>query len=998
MIIFARFVALILIIFATPNIVSAQATCTTGRGELWFLNDESGSVSTSEFADAKSFMSSVASGFTFSNTAFRGAIVSWSDTNDQTIESSLTTSFVTAVSDYTRNYSNGTAPAEALTFAAPYITSTARTGVPSVVVMLTDATASQLTSNRANFISAANSIRATAGNEIVVMLIAEAAAAYAADATVKSTIDSVAGSASNVIVGSTYADIANPTKNYISSLTTTTCSVAATAALALPGVSFPTSGQDLSATEGGDTASIPVVLNSQPTNDVTVTVADANGQCTFTPSTLTFTSSNYSTAQSLTVAAVDDLAIEGSHSCTPVFTVTSVDPDYSGFDPIEPTVTIVDNDVPSTSTSTITANPTSIAADGTTTSTITVQLKDANGNNLTTSGGTVVLSTDLGTLGSVTDNGDGTYTATLTSATTVGTATISGTLAGTAITDTATVTMTTTADSDGDGKPDNLESSSADRDGDGIPDAQDYDPQGYFYCQEDGAILTGGSISVTGPVGTNSAVGTSNGITIIKDGSDGNYQWQVSSPGTYTMTMTYPGGGIPSTTHLSSGSLTLSSLSALGNPASIGHSEYGSTGVMSNFMDANTGNDAPTAFYTTFVIGAGDPYLIGNNIPLQNCSSETLIDEVKDRVTATLVEDFRRTVEMQQRSLSNISRDALLRMTDSYDDLRCGHVEELDADGIAEFKNGVGILAGTINQDFYNCLSGERIIDEGAFSFTRTDNLGVEAMFSIRRQWEHIVDDDELRGRYLGVDFNNSNIDNGAGLSGSVKGFGISGGGYGAFTTDKELYVDYYFGGSAGIRDFNLDYADTIGAVTASGDYTYGALFAGAALSGEKDMTDYVVTPRVGFDVALARASDANIQAERLNLTGIGTIVIPDHRIGNIYAEAIFSFGDEKPEENVMQDYWAYHVSPRAFCEFTSRSNVSTCGFGGYIEAKLYRYEQETDLGFRLDVSGTRNSRSMSIELLEERVIFGGLGTVTSTMGSALNGAMNVSTTLEMQY
>ena len=90
----------------------------------------------------------------------------------------------------------------------------------------------------------------------------------------------------------------------------------------------------------------------------------------------------------------------------------------------------------------MTANPTSIAANGTTTSTITVQLKDANGNNLTTSGGPVVLATTLGTLSAVTDNGDGTYTATLTSATTAGTATISGTLAGAAITDTETVQMT----------------------------------------------------------------------------------------------------------------------------------------------------------------------------------------------------------------------------------------------------------------------------------------------------------------------------------------------------------------------------------------------------------------------------------------------------------------------------------------------------------------------------------------------------------------------------
>ncbi|MCK4692702.1 MAG: DUF2341 domain-containing protein, partial [Anaerolineales bacterium] len=90
-------------------------------------------------------------------------------------------------------------------------------------------------------------------------------------------------------------------------------------------------------------------------------------------------------------------------------------------------------------TSLITAAPTSIVADGISTSTITVQLKDANGNNLTSGGDTVTLATTLGSLGSVTDNGDSTYTATLTSATSTGTATITGTVNSAAITDDATV-------------------------------------------------------------------------------------------------------------------------------------------------------------------------------------------------------------------------------------------------------------------------------------------------------------------------------------------------------------------------------------------------------------------------------------------------------------------------------------------------------------------------------------------------------------------------------
>jgi adhesin/invasin len=92
-------------------------------------------------------------------------------------------------------------------------------------------------------------------------------------------------------------------------------------------------------------------------------------------------------------------------------------------------------------TSLITAAPTSIVADGATTSTITVQLKDANNNNLVSGGDTVAVATDLGTMGSVTDNSDGSYTATLTSATTTGTATITGTLNAVGITDTATVTL-----------------------------------------------------------------------------------------------------------------------------------------------------------------------------------------------------------------------------------------------------------------------------------------------------------------------------------------------------------------------------------------------------------------------------------------------------------------------------------------------------------------------------------------------------------------------------
>ena len=168
-------------------------------------------------------------------------------------------------------------------------------------------------------------------------------------------------------------------------------------------------------------------------------------------------------------------------------------------------------------------------------------------------------------------------------------------------------------DSDGDGSPDNFESATADRDGDGIPDSEDYDPTGYFYCEENGAIIPGGSISVNGPAGTNSAVGLSNNINIVQDGSNGFFQFYVTEPGLYTVTPTYPEGGEPSTTRLAA-SEPLDVSTRTDNPAILGTSEVGSSGVIADFSE-----EANSPFYLSFDIEAGDPSVLLNNIPLQSC-------------------------------------------------------------------------------------------------------------------------------------------------------------------------------------------------------------------------------------------------------------------------------------------------------------------------------------------------------------------------------------------
>lgn len=97
--------------------------------------------------------------------------------------------------------------------------------------------------------------------------------------------------------------------------------------------------------------------------------------------------------------------------------------------------------IPSAANSVIAAYPPTISPDGSSTAAIAVVEKDANNNNLQSSGVLPVLTTTLGKLSKVTDNGHGSYTATLTSSETQGVAIITGTINGVRIGTSANVTF-----------------------------------------------------------------------------------------------------------------------------------------------------------------------------------------------------------------------------------------------------------------------------------------------------------------------------------------------------------------------------------------------------------------------------------------------------------------------------------------------------------------------------------------------------------------------------
>jgi Ca2+-binding RTX toxin-like protein len=110
-----------------------------------------------------------------------------------------------------------------------------------------------------------------------------------------------------------------------------------------PGVTISQSGGITAVTEGGNTDTYTLVLNTQPTDNVTVTV-NVGSQITTDKINLTFTPANWNIAQTVTITAVNDAVTEGNHNSTISHTVSSTDANYNNFTLSDIAVSITDDD------------------------------------------------------------------------------------------------------------------------------------------------------------------------------------------------------------------------------------------------------------------------------------------------------------------------------------------------------------------------------------------------------------------------------------------------------------------------------------------------------------------------------------------------------------------------------------------------------------------------------------------------------------------------------
>ncbi|SNS79876.1 Ig-like domain (group 3) [Antarctobacter heliothermus] len=769
--------------------------------------------------------------------------------------------------------------------------------------------------------------------------------------------------------------------------------------------------------------------------------------------------------------------------------------------------------------------------------------------------------------------------------------------AATAITVTADLTGTPNPtplpDADGDFVPDILET--GDRDGDGIPDDEDFDPQGYFYCEDDGRIIPGGGFTVSGPSGSNASLGTLNDINITRDGSTGEIQWFALRPGTYSMSLSYPTAvGIPSTARLSSGTLDLTTLLPA-NPAVIGSSEFGATGFLT---DGSLG--ANPAFYTGFVIEAGDPFVLSNNIPMTQCAenlvtvtastdgaeanggavtdasftvtqgrvstvdtvisytvagsatsgadftalsgtvtipagatsatitvpvledgdiegpetveitltgvtagdlttllgttvtrsatiadddfadiavvnvdlvtnegggddatmtfallgsptspvtlsfagdnqctvapasitftaadytvpqaltiraidddkvegthscqptvvvssadtrydgaplalatvtvTDDLVDQIREPLTEILEDDLKETITTQTKAFSRMAKGALQRLQAGRD-LPCGTIEGFDVDGSVQIQDATGAARGTFGRDAYNCVTDTREIIDGTFSLNKTEDTGMQALLQFAWQRERFVSDEALSGYFLGGYYSRTDV---SGLGdGSIDGFGVNGGLYGARSFAQGLFLDYYVAGAAGRHKFDIDFDAAAAPINATGQYSYLAGFAGVGISGERAFDSFVMKPRVGLDLSYAKAGDADVTATQLGLSHDGVIDLDDfsgvRATAEIRFESLASPGGAEALAGMMRTAF----TPRFVCELSSYDDDTNCGVGLAFAWERTDAASGLTWGLEVDVEQIDDNRRFTFNIKRERPIANGRGAIVTRL------------------
>jgi outer membrane protein OmpA-like peptidoglycan-associated protein len=297
----------------------------------------------------------------------------------------------------------------------------------------------------------------------------------------------------------------------------------------------------------------------------------------------------------------------------------------------------------------------------------------------------------------------------------------------------------------------------------------------------------------------------------------------------------------------------------------------------------------------------------------------------------------------------------------------------------ADVHGDTGTVDGQFTHESHSCATDSWRIVSGDVSILQTDDGIDQSLANLSIRTERFVTDNRVRGRFVGAYLSRSEITGTA--DGTILGFGLNAGLYGADRLADGMFLDYYLGAAAGRHRFDLDFARAGGAIDATGHYTYGALFAGLALSGETHIQGLAVSPRAGLDLAWSPGGNASLQAARGDLTDSDSLSVPGVMGGRGFLE--LQFNDLLADSPITLS-----VTPRLLCDWGTGGLSLGCGYGGTIDLTSEADQDGAAFGLTLDGSRVQATTTGRIELRYERPL--GPGRIEGGLQAGTGGDLGV--------
>ena len=453
------------------------------------------------------------------------------------------------------------------------------------------------------------------------------------------------------------------------------------------------------------------------------------------------------------------------------------------------------------------------------------------------------------------------------------------------------------------------------------------DPAGVVYDSSTRAAISGATVRLffNGALVNNdwldSATGTNTEIT----GSDGQYNFVLNgnaSSGDYVLEVEPPSGYIFESSNL---------------PAETSTYTPGFGAGIETIQDQDTAptTSEETNYYLTFAFTiaalASDTSngVIHNHIPVDSISdtSKELVNKSKAPLTKVLKQDFHDTVSGQMNLFNDIASQSLGRLDDRFDD--CGDINsDLNVD-VAKIMRAFDqeLLEGDYLSKINDCNIDRSFYTDAKFSISSSHYVGMQYMLQINQTQEFKIHDDRLRGIFYGGYISNSDVT--AAADGTIEGRGLH---LGVYETihHKNLNYNYYGSVSHGKHNFNFDILDgfTPDRIKTKGDYGYFAGYTGASVSGNKQIKNISLTPRISVDSSYAESDEVQVDftAQQKSIEQSGSLELDNLISSRATAELAIYHPGAFSDWNVITE-----ATPKLFCQQDIGEIKETCGYGGAI-------------------------------------------------------------------